>query len=180
MDCATELCRKCLGTLYTENVEACFEPALQFTPTTQQGVYTVQVPIGDIPTFVTVLGVHTHSFWVNKSATREKEHSAKGQPQEPEDETSHTQHKRVRYKCFRRSHCRRPSAKETSENAQGGETKKQSREFRTTIKCDCPAYTSTELTNLATRRYSLPVTLSSRDWHPARPTATSSIAGCTC
>ena len=123
-----------------QNVEACFEPALQFTPTTQRGVYTVQVPIGDIPTFVTVLGVHTHSFWVNKSATREKEHSAKGQPQEPEDETSHAQHKRVRYKCFRRNHCRRPSAKETSENAQGGETKKQSREFRTTIKCDCPAY----------------------------------------
>ena len=120
-----------------QNVAMCFEPALHFAPTVVRGVYTIQVPIREIPTFVTVLGVHTHSSWLNSSATREtNEHSTKL------GEISQAQHKRVRYKCLRAGHHRQPSIKTTSADAPCRDKKKQSREFCTTIKCECPAYLS--------------------------------------
>lgn len=119
-----------------DNVVACFASVGPFEPTRDTGVYTIKCPVSEVQSFVTVLGAHTHTFWVNKSATSTKQDAA-----ETVDKTTAV---RLRYKCFRHGTYERSDkvASADAETLQGADKNKKPRQLCTTYKCNCMAYIS--------------------------------------
>jgi len=152
-----------------EKIEQSFQPPLSFKPETVNGIYTTTCPTEKVPTLLRVVGMYTHTHWVNKGYT----------PKSNDGEARN----RVRYKCFRGSNAKKSSRTRTpcastqqqqqplgassasapvspastqqhplsasvssaihpptSTLPSGGKIKKVERNGGRTLKCECPAY----------------------------------------
>lgn len=131
-----------------QKVQNSFEPPLCITEENTPGIFSTTCRIEDVDKLVTVVGVHTHSFLVNKTHKVKKEDT--------------TIKVRVKYKCFRSGH------HEASSNPSGFDRTQQDHEASSnpssfdqtqqavnhkanevkrraccsTFKCECPAYIS--------------------------------------
>jgi hypothetical protein len=97
-----------------QNVQNSFEPPLSITEKNTPGIFSTTCRIEDLDKLVTIVGVHTHSFLVNKTHKIKKALTTDFRV-------------RVKYKCFRSGHHEASSNPSSSHQTQQAVTIKPTR-----------------------------------------------------